>query len=766
MIFKRKFSTKSFKFKIFINFLTTAFLIIIIMNVIIFQYFDIYMKNQINTMSRTKLENISTVYYSKMEQYHRIAELIFKTPKYSTSFYSSEKKSILEEIDMSNNLRPILSTNVAINSIFLFNKEKIKYELDTQYIDKINKNYILSEVLKSKTDRYPLMIELKNGIKKLVIFQTDRETLFGRSQTGVVLILDPKTLQNNILADYDNQPDEIYLIDNQRGDIMLSQNNKHILEQKDLKEILSSEKSYYSLNSKINSDLCIITYVKNIKEDYSIVSVIDYQSSIKELTRIRNIMIFFSAGVVLAAFLISYFLANRIYKPINNILSNIQTAFKRADQEEEHYDELKRASLAIDQAANKINLLESKYNDSEIIDYLRNSSDSSAPVPGRFKLLKDRLGLNFRYRTVLLELENYSNAGILNKVEAPVDNSSHLNFAQFINVICNGIFDRNDSQITFVSYNIEFCQAILILCEAHSGQNLDDIEKIGLYSKEIMDRLSIQHNVSVSLSISGLSEDIESIRKYYTQAQRLIKYKLFMGSNSIFINDTFTPEQLDESKAGEVSREILNLVKGGEVQQVANLYIDNILKVIKNVEYRQCLKYLSNLLADAENLSHNFSEESNEYRGSYLDIYLKIESCNGRCELTTLLQNMLNNACLELKIARSKTVQINIIESLEYINEHVGDRNLSVELLAEKFHISPSYFSKLFNNYTKKTFPDYVNCLRLQKAADLLVDNNNLDINEVSARVGFNSSSYFAAAFKKKYGVSPSKFRINHWLNS
>ncbi|MDF2987115.1 MAG: hypothetical protein K0R50_2625, partial [Eubacterium sp.] len=100
------------------------------------------------------------------------------------------------------------------------------------------------------------------------------------------------------------------------------------------------------------------------------------------------------------------------------------------------------------------------------------------------------------------------------------------------------------------------------------------------------------------------------------------------------------------------------------------------------------------------------------------------------------------------------------------INEHVGDRDLSVELLAEKFHISPSYFSKLFNNYTKKTFPDYVNCLRLQNAADLLLSNKNLDINEISARVGFNSSSYFAAAFKKKYGMSPSKFRINHWLNS
>ncbi|MDF2989342.1 MAG: hypothetical protein K0R50_4852, partial [Eubacterium sp.] len=475
MIFKRKFSTKSFKFKIFINFLTTTFLIIIIMNVIIFQYFDIHMKKQINTMSRTKLENISTVYYSKMEQYHRIAELIFKTPKYSSYFYSFEKKNILEEIDMSNNLKPILSTNVAINSIFLFNKEKIKYELDTQYIDIEDKKYILSEVLKSKTDRYPLIIQLKNGSKKLVIFQTDRETLFGKSQSGVVLILDDKILQNNILANYENQPDEIYLIDNQKGDILLSQNNKHTLELVFLEQIIGSEKRYFSFTNKINSDLCIITYVKNVQEDYCVVSVIDYQSSIRELTKIRNIMILFSIGVVLAAFLISYFLANRIYKPINNILTNIQTAFKRADQEEEHYDEFKKASLAIDQAASKMSLLESKYNDNEIADFLRNTSDSSAAIPERFKVLKDSLGSTFRYRTVLLELEPFSNNDMLNAVEAPADNSSHFDFAYVINGICKSIFSETEPQINFVSYNIEFYQAILILCESQSGNSLEDL---------------------------------------------------------------------------------------------------------------------------------------------------------------------------------------------------------------------------------------------------------------------------------------------------
>ena len=96
---------------------------------------------------------------------------------------------------------------------------------------------------------------------------------------------------------------------------------------------------------------------------------------------------------------------------------------------------------------------------------------------------------------------------------------------------------------------------------------------------------------------------------------------------------------------------------------------------------------------------------------------------------------------------------------MAYIEENYDSCGLSVESVAEKYGFSVSYFSKLFNSYTGKTFPDYMNQLRLAKARTLLLECPELTIQEIAGRVGFNSSSYFSAAFRKYYGVTPSQIR-------
>lgn len=110
---KRKFSgifVKSFRFKVYLNFLTISIITVILMNIVLFQYFDYYMKKQIQVISHTKLENVSTIYNNKIEQYGKITQMIANMPKCISYIYSS-KEDTLDAIDISNNLRPILSTD-------------------------------------------------------------------------------------------------------------------------------------------------------------------------------------------------------------------------------------------------------------------------------------------------------------------------------------------------------------------------------------------------------------------------------------------------------------------------------------------------------------------------------------------------------------------------------------------------------------------------------------------------------------------------------
>lgn len=71
---------------------------------------------------------------------------------------------------------------------------------------------------------------------------------------------------------------------------------------------------------------------------------------------------------------------------------------------------------------------------------------------------------------------------------------------------------------------------------------------------------------------------------------------------------------------------------------------------------------------------------------------------------------------------------------------------------------SHSHFIKLFKNSTGKTIIEYITDLRLSYAEKLLSD-TDLSIITIASNVGYDTPSFFTQKFKKKYGVTPIKYR-------
>ncbi len=94
---------------------------------------------------------------------------------------------------------------------------------------------------------------------------------------------------------------------------------------------------------------------------------------------------------------------------------------------------------------------------------------------------------------------------------------------------------------------------------------------------------------------------------------------------------------------------------------------------------------------------------------------------------------------------------------LEYMNEHYAE-NLSLRSAAGMVKMSESYLSTVFKKETGKNFSDWLNLLRVDKAAALLVE-TDLPSYLISERVGYENSNYFGRIFKKIKGVGPQKYR-------
>lgn len=93
----------------------------------------------------------------------------------------------------------------------------------------------------------------------------------------------------------------------------------------------------------------------------------------------------------------------------------------------------------------------------------------------------------------------------------------------------------------------------------------------------------------------------------------------------------------------------------------------------------------------------------------------------------------------------------------EYINENFCD-NISLDTIAQNIGLSRYYVSHLFKELMNTTFVNYVNELRLTRAA-MLLTTTDTPIIEIAGMSGFNNISNFNRAFKMYYDTTPSKYR-------
>ncbi len=113
---------------------------------------------------------------------------------------------------------------------------------------------------------------------------------------------------------------------------------------------------------------------------------------------------------------------------------------------------------------------------------------------------------------------------------------------------------------------------------------------------------------------------------------------------------------------------------------------------------------------------------------------------------------------LELEtFQEAETDSLNVESVPAYIDERLGEP-LRVEELAELCNLSYSQFSKKFHRLFGRSCKQYIEYVRLEKAAELLTT-TSMDINAISQETGFADASHMIRCFKNRYGCTPKKYR-------
>ena len=97
-------------------------------------------------------------------------------------------------------------------------------------------------------------------------------------------------------------------------------------------------------------------------------------------------------------------------------------------------------------------------------------------------------------------------------------------------------------------------------------------------------------------------------------------------------------------------------------------------------------------------------------------------------------------------------------DMIEQIKEYVSANYMNDVTIAEigrRFHISPSYISRIFREKTGEKYIDFVTGTRMQKAMELL--QRGMPVKEAAERVGYISEKHFSKTFRKYFDCLPSR---------
>ena len=140
---------------------------------------------------------------------------------------------------------------------------------------------------------------------------------------------------------------------------------------------------------------------------------------------------------------------------------------------------------------------------------------------------------------------------------------------------------------------------------------------------------------------------------------------------------------------------------------------------------------------------------------------LLISRCNNLVNSRRLLQEKFSKQpqAFAQMLATNPMDKEMLDRAMAIIEQHLDNTDFNVNIFAREMGMARTNLFTKLKAVTGQTPNDFILSIRLKKGAVMLRNNPELNITEISDRIGFSSSRYFSKCFKAQFGVAPSVYQ-------
>lgn len=270
-------------------------------------------------------------------------------------------------------------------------------------------------------------------------------------------------------------------------------------------------------------------------------------------------------------------------------------------------------------------------------------------------------------------------------------------------------------------------------------------------------------------SIGGCVNRLGDLQQSYGQAGRAFASRFFSEMNQVV---SYSEMEQVYSAAGEaidihsvdgskVNRRTLeHFLKQGTVEEAAS-FVEEYFQNIGEKNYHSFM-FRQYIIMDCYLCARTFLEELGMDMKSLPREVTDMEGTLKESHSMETLKERLVSLFKETMSLRdgqtaSKYSQV-LEEAMAFIRENYAKEEISLNTVASRVNISPSYFSSIFSQEMGVTFVEYLTSVRMERAKELLMC-SNMKTSEIGYEVGYKDSHYFGYLFKKTVGCTPKEYR-------
>lgn len=286
-------------------------------------------------------------------------------------------------------------------------------------------------------------------------------------------------------------------------------------------------------------------------------------------------------------------------------------------------------------------------------------------------------------------------------------------------------------------------------------------EKLRIEAEKLFTSLSNQmrRKLKISLTFGFCSALPEISAECHKEAQEALLQRIIHGKSNLYFYDDIRILSADQFPSSELHmlHQYIERRDAGNIEFLINdIFSDENIKKYNTAYIRIIWARIINILLNVANPVFTNDSKNMEKLILNFDIFDTFQSMD---ELRSYLY-MLVLDCIQVNADIDINARNKIKMGIKYIKDNYN-RDIAINELAEKFAISPNYFSTIFKKETGQTTVNFIKELRIKKACEYLV-NSDKSIVDISKEVGYEDSQYFFRVFKKATGLTPLEYRRTH----